>query len=1175
MPLLNRKKRDVGVKGGSVKTVETNGDSGTTKSMHVVTTRKIAMNSGTTKSAGSSGLKGNYRTSFSQTESSKDTNLSQTNLPNPDIDPFAIKGVSSGSETANTLFSRSPELSQLPQTLQNGGEKITFHRGPNGEKVTTRTRTVRKYVITRMPTKTVRKIVIRRRPLGAAANLMHGGSNRFTTKTVKISFSRGPTLKTGGLMAGGQSAVTTKTTAVQTTATGRRNPIASIVHTIQQQRVSGGNNVGAESTKTKTISAVAVTKSVQPSLSVVKVTKQTVTPPTETSLGSSNTATLKGLEVEVPGYTAGLRHQWKWVLARRVGVYPPYVQVLDPEVLFYKLGLQRPNLPSLPEPVHNILNRIPVHPVGSDINGFLLSSRILERIRGFTERLNGITKLRNMLSTSDTPNQDNSNILKSILTGTESSPSSPGFLQKLLLASLSGSGKNPLNSPYPSYLASSDGGLFGRPNPGQYGSPWAPLLNGQFSGSQWPFYNALHSQIRRFGQNRPLDSSDNTRSSSGEPFLFPEDEKFVPSVETPAYESPEALSGSSSYVKSLLESITGSRHGQPLEESPLRASDKLARVLGESKLRYLLKGRNGRSSIIRLINKALHRGDYHNVLTLVRHLGIRPHTRVYNNIVQEILFSGKHRNAGSDYPQDLVSALRELSRTGNDDSLGYLSTLRSSLPRLVEPYKSGPVGTHESSNELITLLKNMRRRDLATEESPITEILLNENHRRHPTQSRNTFDTSRRQEAIETLLEYARREPSPQKRSELTKQITKALLRSAEHPVSNHGTKAGQLAKLVSIHSDTHTDARPQGLTESRVFSTAYQMSKAVAPAPTPIFSAPASILEGTRPITQQSQPMAMLGINGFSAATSGQPLLQPYAQFVPQTYFPNGGSTAPDQSTLMNRQFIASTNNIYGSPQRQSATTMLTGTGGYSGYATVPTSTAYMSQYATQPYYLGTSLYGGHPHYVVEGHEAPGTRWQLRVWRHHPGVSYVAPGFSGFQSSNLGSVVTRARETVSRGLQLGGQPSHFGFAAYGSGLVGGNLIGGSSQYVVKAPDGSLVLSRQPLQYRPLTQGSPSSGVVVSETKTTTKTTSGTTLPSVSSPLSGHSLQSDIEGGSSAGTTKSASFSEMTQTNDSSLLNSLASSSDSQSKESLFSSGGAGSSSVQADSELSQSKLRR
>lgn len=351
-------------------------------------------------------------------------------------------------------------------------------------------------------------------------------------------------------------------------------------------------------------------------------------------------------------------------------------------------------------------------------------------------------------------------------------------------------------------------------------------------------------------------------------------------------------------------------------------------------------------------------------------------------------------------------------------------------------------------------------------------------------------------------------------------------------------------------------------------------MSAGAAPAPMPVFPAQASTLEVTRQLTQQPQPTTMLGFNGISTATSGQPFAQPYPQFVPQTYFPNGGSRVSDQSTLLNQQYVVPTGNVYGSTQGQSAATMTSGTGVYSGYATVPTSTAYMSQYATHPYYLGTSLYGGHPHYVVEGHEAPGTRWQLRVWRHHPGVSYVAPGFGGFQSSHLGSVVARARETVTNGLQLGSQPGHFGFTTFGSGLPGGTISAASSQYVVKAPDGSIVLSRQPL-YGSVTPGAPSSSVVVSQTKTT-KTISGTTVPTVSSGLSGSSFQSSVEGAGSAGTTKSESLSEITQTKQSSsLLNSLDSNSDSQNKESLFGSDGASSSSTQSDSGLSQSKLRR
>lgn len=1166
VPLRIRKRDVVSTVKGVSHTKSGTSDTGSTfstKTAKTVTTVKTTASSPDGDSAAMKGFKGNYVQRFSTEQTSQSTKTSLPQVSSQEVEPFSMKGSPSTSQTTQTFYSGG----LVTPAVKNRGVTVTVRHGPNGQRITTKT--VRRLIITQGPRKTVRRIVFRQGPFGSGSNLMLGGRKTVTTKTITVR--RGSMGGAGGLMAGGNADMSRKTSQItlHTTTGVQRNPISSIVHqTVQQRRVLGGHNAGGASTATKTVSTVAVTKTVRPSLSVIKVTKQNVAPSTPASMATSHTATVRGLEVEVPGYTAGLRHQWKWVLARRVGVYPPYVQVLDPEVLYYKLGLQNPNLPSLPGPVQDILNRVPVHPVGSDIYGFLLSSRILERIRGFTERLNGLTNLGGMLSTSNTANQDNSNVLNSLLTGTESSPSGSALLQKLLLSSLSPLGSNPLISTYAGYLSASNGGLFSRP----YGSSWAPFPGGQFPAGQWPLPNGARSPLGRFGRTLSLYSSDISGSSNGEQPTFSEGENIAPSVEVTASESPESLLGGSSDMKSLLESIiTRDRRVQPLDESPLTESEKLARALGEEKLRYLLKTRNGRSSLIRSMNKALHSRNYINVLITLKKLGVRRNSRVYNRIMRELLLSRKHRNLGLNQAQDVISMLLEGTRKNNDDTTPYLPTLSSSGPRSLEPLESRTTGNHVSRDELIELLENIQRRESTNEYGPLARILLAQRPRHHPTPSGDKFDSSRKEELIEALVELSRREPSSERTSDLRKRITKALLRSSEGPVSPHGTKARHVSKLVSVQSATHTEARPQRLTQSNVFSTAYQTSRGAAPSPMPILPASALPLGATSPLTQPSQ---MFGIHEASTVTRSQPFLQPYPQFVTQTYIPNGGSGVSEQSTLFNRQYVAPTEGVYNSPQAQSATSMMSGTGTYSHYATVPTSTAYMSQYTTQPYYLGTSLYGGHPHYVVEGHEAPGTRWQLRVWRHHPGVSYVAPGFSGFQSSHLGSVVARARETVTNGLQYGSHPGQFGFTTYGSSIPAGSISAASSQYVVKTPDGSLVLNRQPLPYGSQTGGAPTSSVVVSQTKTT-KTVTGTTVPSVSSGLSSASIQSTVEGGSSAGTTKSESLSEVSQTKESDLFSSASSNGDSQNKESLFSSSGDSSSSVKSSSDLSQSKLLR
>ncbi|KAH9378255.1 hypothetical protein HPB48_013057 [Haemaphysalis longicornis] len=353
------------------------------------------------------------------------------------------------------------------------------------------------------------------------------------------------------------------------------------------------------------------------------------------------------------------------------------------------------------------------------------------------------------------------------------------------------------------------------------------------------------------------------------------------------------------------------------------------------------------------------------------------------------------------------------------------------------------------------------------------------------------------------------------------------------------------------------------------------------------------SSLEATRSINQQSQAPTLIGINGYTASASGPSPLQPYAPFVPQPVYSVDGSSISNQAALLNHQYISTSGGAYSSPVAQPATTLMSGTG-YSGYSTMPSSAAYMSQYTAQPYYLGTSLYGSHPHYVVEGHEAPGNlAGNFRVWRHHPGVSYAAPGFNSFGSSHLGSVVTKARETVTRGLQLGTQPGHFGFATFGpaatqpQGGVSG-WTGATSQYMVRAADGSLVLTRQPLPLTPST-----SGAVVSQiTKTTTKTTSGSPFSVGTGGVQSNLYSAGLGGEASKSTTtetkieavkqqisaaangKSELLSDLSQ-NKASPFSDLSSDSGTEGTASSSSATESSSNSLQTTEDLSQSKVRR
>lgn len=1191
------RKRDVAaVKGVSVtKTAVSDGGSNfATKTVQATTKTVTSNNGGDNTSLGAKGFKENYMTSFTEKGGTKST-ATESDV---DVNPFSVKTAQSTSQAAEGgFFSGGANTQHVSSSVKNGGMKITVRRGPNGEKITTRT--INRVVVRRGPTRTVSRVIIRHGSTRGSTGFIGNGINGVNTHTITINRAtaggRNLPMPVG---TAGLNARTTKITTVKTI-TAPRNPLTAIVHTIKQERITGGKNSGGSSTATKTVSTVAVTKKVRPSVSVVELTNHRVTPSTNGLPGTGNTATLKGLEVEVPGYTAGLRHNWKWVLARRVGVYPPYVQVLDPEVLFYKLGLRKPNTSSLPLPVQNVLQRVPVHPVGSDLYGFLLSSRILEKIRGFTDGFNGLTRLKAMLSASNASQLEDSNFIKSLFTGGQSSPSGSTILDKIILASLSASGNNPISSPFGALLSRPYAGLFGEPSAAAYGSPWASFPGGPFPASSWPLHTQGRTQFNSLGSSTSVypgssfglyDSSGTTGNPSDVPYILPEEEGTVPSAEAASPQNVEHLLRKTHYLKALL-AARSLASGITHDEYPEASIEKLATTLARKKLLHLLNYPGARNSLMRRISQVLATEHSGLAPAVLKRPAGQPSRQLYKNIISDILHRVNHEGAfgpskfgrpygtQSDNTEDLLSALRHVTGKTGDESTQYISTPRT-------------------ERQVLEVLRRFRRKHRTSGYSPLSR-LQEAITRRQQEGSRSAPDTSDVTEAIEDLLSSSGRQPTSDRETEIRKEITKALLSPSHGPVAAGGRRGTHLSKMISVHGTSRTDTRPQGITEAQVISTTYHANKGTGVPSIPL-SPVTSALEATRSISQQPLQPTLLGINPFPT-TSGPSTIQPYPQFVSQPMYSVEGTGISNQGGVLNRQYVSSAGSVYGTPIGQPTTAMMTGSGGYTGYATFPTNTAYLSHYAAQPYYLGTSLYGGHPHYIVEGHEAPGTRWQLKVWRHHPGVSSITPGFSGFGSSHLGSVVTRARETVTRGLQLGTQPGHFGFATYGASVPGGGLVGtqsrgdvsgwggATSQYVVSAPDGSLVVSRQPLTY-----ASPSAGVVVSQTsKEMTKTTSGSPFPTGPGSLQGNSFQTGFGDANSKGTAtvtkyetvkqqyttagggKSSSLPELTQTKESSLFGGLASDSGSDNTASATSADLSSSGSLQTVSDLSQSKVRR
>ncbi|KAL3243749.1 hypothetical protein MRX96_019699 [Rhipicephalus microplus] len=221
----------------------------------------------------------------------------------------------------------------------------------------------------------------------------------------------------------------------------------------------------------------------------------------------------------------------------------------------------------------------------------------------------------------------------------------------------------------------------------------------------------------------------------------------------------------------------------------------------------------------------------------------------------------------------------------------------------------------------------------------------------------------------------------------------------------------------------------------------------------------------------QPSSALALLGLRNVPGMPSGTVPL--YGTSAPHPLFPTGTSVSSTPVAFVNGQFVSSTNGILGSTLGQTGLPITTAA--YT--AGVPITTGYVSGTTTShPYILGSSQIGAHPHYIVEGHEAPGTRWQLKVWRNHPGVSTIIPGVSGYAS------------------YVSGNPA-MGLLGSSS-LSGIPVVGGStSHYIVHGPAASTGFSR-----------------IISSVGTNQAT--GAYIPSTSS-LSGTTSSSGIASGNS------------------------------------------------------------
>ncbi|XP_049519475.1 uncharacterized protein LOC125943934 [Dermacentor silvarum] len=936
-----------------------------------------------------------------------------------DIDPFSIQpNLSSGGNTNGGFMSTVDQTQGSRVAVEGGG---TLNVAKSGGTTITKTKVT-----------TTKSVNVVGHTGGSGTH--SGGLNVGTRVTL-------PTLGTGGITFPGAPGHTGVSTNIGVHGSGRNVP------PVLAPFPSHGAPVGLSNAPASSVLTSRTTNSASTISTGLNLLHSGIRMPHHGAPAVGVTGS--GVEVEVPGYTTGLGRKWKWVLGRRTGIFPPYIQAIDPDILYHKLGYPNPQLPVVPASLQKILNTLPLRPVGSTMYGYPVSTRMTDIIR----RLTRITALRNLLSSNKLAKGSNtSKILTSLLTSETSSPLGGSPLERLLLQSDSSSSTQPgqlssllsllgsdpygfpFSSPNAATFGAPYGSFYGGPYGMTYGNPWPVYPSGSFPGSSWPYYPG--SPIVPFAPYGP--GSGIYPVSSFGPYGISSSLSY-PGV--PGY-------GGSSSSGSILSTLIGANSGKmgvryvqspdgtlvpvsgPLSSSSSTSdfsiSDFFAHprqytvtpdgqlvhkndiVLHEGRLPSLLSDPSNplypllksTSASKTVLGRLLRSRGTHPSL-LLKLFGKRPSSSLYNTILKQIIFNrrpagifGSSINSlesdesGPDGSTRMISLLRNAISNPNDVAAQYLAGLVGISPESIR--LSGSSRTPlDSTVKTLAFLRGLRQPTERSDYDTLTHLLLGSQEPVSSMRSRLPLATS---EAISPFNRYntfsESQSPSEETPSFL-KEIADVLLPAGGPRKTTVGTKETVVTKTVT-HPRIYASALARPPTsETRLTSSTF--SSGEQPTLPSSITPTASGYHVTEQRVQSLSSPTLLGLKnvpGVSSATQvpfyGTTSLHPL--------FTTGTRVTSTPGVFVNGQFVSSSNGLLGSTLGQTGLTVPFTTGSYT--TAIPVSNGFVSAAtSSHPYLMGGSAIGGHPHYVVEGHEAPGTRWQLKVWRHHPGVSAIVPG--------------------------------------------------------------------------------------------------------------------------------------------------------------------------------------
>lgn len=864
-----------------------------------------------------------------------------------------------------------------------------------------------------------------------------------------------------------------------------------------------------------------------------------------------------GVEVEVPAFTTGLDRRWKWVLGRRTGMFPPYIQALDPEVLYYKLGYQPPSLPVLPEPVQRLLNNIPVQPAGSGIYGHRSSTTLIDIIR----KIARVSALKNLLSSSKlSHNANQTKLLTSLIASETSSSSGASPIERLLLQSDSQSspiqpgiwsslvslfGSDPygfsFRSPYAGRFGSPYSSFYGGTYGSTYGSPWSTFPGAPTSGSTWPYYGSSplapfapygpgsgpYSYSTYGGPSGPsypgfpgYGGSSVTKSilstisgintgSTGMRYVTAPGGTLSPLIDpfstatSSGYYDLSVPGSSKPFTEKLIDVFAGPRQ-YPLSPDGELLYKNDAAPYGTGPLSSLLRGANNplynvlrntatsKTSLDRLTTSG---GIYPYIL--LKLLRSNPRSPTINAIIKQVInqrrpvgiFSSLQNNVGpneseTDGATQMISLLRNAISNPNDIAGQYLARLAGISPETFGVSSgSRPL---DPTTKTMTLLRGLRQPAEGSPYDSLNKLLLGAEDPLSRMSSRRNLVTSDYMSSPETYNTFTERQPQFADSSLKAGEPQKTIVRTKE--IITKSVSPSNLYTSAFTHQPT---SKPQ------VVSSTY--SSRVQPTLASMITPVTSGLHVTEQRVQPSSSLTLLGLRNMPGVSSGTfPL---YGTSALHSQYTTGTPVTTTPGVFVNGQFVSSTNGILGSALGQTGVPITTAA--YT--AGIPVTTGYVSGTTTShPYMLGGSEIGVHPHYIVEGHEAPGTRWQLKVWRNHPGVSTIMPAVSGYTSYVSGTPT----------IGLVGSPS----------LSGIPVIGGtSSHYIVHGPAGSAGLNRiiSSVGTNQPTGTIPGSSMSTGDSFTTSPGSTSSTTKYYYSSSSGGNGYSGVGSGTSRGITSS------------------------------------------------------